>query len=132
MNAVRINRPSSRWFWIVSIWFGVGLFNAIQNVAVVRAQGVHISWMRAAMSLLFAWVPWALATPLVLHLGRQYPLVRLSACLRHIAAYLSIAFVAAAWSACLDELLNPWVPLSFPGPFVPLFSKSSTCSFSRS
>ncbi len=64
---------SSRWFWSAAIWSGIGLFDATQNVFVMRAEGMHHAWARLFACLLLAWLPWALATPLVLGLERQFP-----------------------------------------------------------
>ena len=62
----------SRWLWIAAVWSGVGLFDATQTVFVMRAEGMHHDWARLFVTLLLGWLPWALATPLVLNLGRRY------------------------------------------------------------
>ena len=56
---------SRRWVWIASIWFGFGLFDATQTVLVMRSEGMHHAWTKLFVTLLLAWLPWALATPLV-------------------------------------------------------------------
>src|ERR1700716_1196429 len=102
---------SQRWLWIASIWFGIGLFDATQTVVVMRSEGMHHAWLQLFVTLLLSWLPWILATPFVMRLGRQYPAVRLrpfSAWIRHLAACATIGLVAAAWTASLEELLNPW------------------------
>lgn len=109
MLSIRMNFRKSRWLWIACVWLGLGLFSATQNVIIMRAQGMHLPWVRTFMSLLFMWLPWALVSPVVLDLGRKYPL-RLrpfSAWLKHLAAYASVSLVTAAWWACLDKLLTP-------------------------
>jgi two-component system, LytTR family, sensor kinase len=113
-----------RWLWIGSIWLTVGLFTASQNVLVMRSEGMHHPWTRLFVTMLLSWLIWALATPLVLRLGRQYPPVRLrpiSTWLTHLAAWAIIALVSGAWGAWLQELTNPLGLDPGPGPFVPLW-----------
>ena len=109
MLSTRMNPRKSRWLWIACIWLALGLLSAIQNIIFMRAQVLRLPWLHTFISLLFIWLPWALATPFVLDLGRKYPL-RLrpfSTWFRHFAAYASISLVSAAWFVCLDKLLTP-------------------------
>ncbi len=118
---LRIN--PARWFWIASIWLGVGIFDATQTVVSMRAEGMHHAWVSLFFTLLLAWLPLALATPLVLRLGRRYPPTQVrpvSTWLIHLAACAGICLVAAAWTAGLEELLNPWQYSANPGPFLHL------------
>ena len=48
---------------------GIGLFDATQNVFVMRAEGMHHYWVRLFFTLLISWLPWILATPLDLRLA---------------------------------------------------------------
>lgn len=120
MDASQGNSTSSRWFWIAAIWGGLGLFDATQNVLVMRAEGMHHAWSRLFVYLLLAELPWALATPLVLRLGRQFPLAkwrRVSNWGIHLAACAMIGLASATWNTSLEELLNPWANLPGPDPF---------------
>jgi two-component system LytT family sensor kinase len=124
MDANRIGR-APRWFWIALIWSGVGLFDATQNVFVMRAEGMHHAWLRLFVTLLVSWLPWALATPLILRLGHRYPPTQLRPVytwLIHLAAAAGIGLFQSAWIAGLDKLLNPWANPSPYGPFIPLWS----------
>jgi two-component system, LytTR family, sensor kinase len=121
MDANRIGRVP-RWFWIALIWSGVGLFDATQNVFVMRAEGMHHAWLRLFVTLLVSWVPWALGTPLVLWLGRRYPPTQLRTAyiwFIHFAACAAIGLTHAALVSGLDVLLNPWANPSPYGPFIP-------------
>jgi two-component system, LytTR family, sensor kinase len=123
MGTTRTRSDSPRWFWIAAIWSGVGLFDATQTVFVMRAEGMHHAWARLFVTLPLAWLPWALATPLVLRLGRQFPPARwrrLSTWGTHLAAIATIGLAFSAWSAVLEELLNPWAKGSGPEPFATL------------
>ena len=109
-----------QWRWIAAIWFFIGLFDATQNVFVMRAEGMHHAWNRLFITLLISWLPWALATPLVLRLGRRYPPTQirpLSTWVPHLAACICIGFVYSIWCAGLDSLLNPYAIMPGPEPF---------------
>jgi two-component system LytT family sensor kinase len=125
MEQPRTNSQPSQWLWIAAVWSSVGLFDATQNVFVMRAEGMHHFWGRLFVTLLISWLPWALATPLVLRLARRYPptqLRPLSIWARHIAACVSIGFVFSAWTAALEVLLNPWAKVPGPGSFLQILS----------
>ena len=114
----------SRWLWIATIWSGIGLFDAIQTVVVMRSEGMHHAWTRLFVTLLLSWLPWALATTPVLRLGRQFPLAqwrRLSMWSVHLSACALVGLVFAAWSAALEELLDPWAKGAIAEPFKTLW-----------
>ena len=122
---VAVTRSDSpRWFWIAAIWCGVALFDATQTVFVMKAEGMHHAWGYLFVTLLLSWLPWALATPLVLRLGRQYPPAqwrRLSTWGAHISACAAIGLFYASLVAGLEELLNPWAQVPGPDPFLRLW-----------
>src|SRR5690348_10271273 len=113
---------SPRWFWIVSICLGLGLFDALQDVAVMRTEGMHHPWGRLFASMLLSWLPWCLATPVVLRLQRRYPLQRtmLLPWIIHVAGIVCIAIVSGIWDALLHKFLHPSPTGSAPLPFVTL------------
>jgi two-component system, LytTR family, sensor kinase len=111
MNEAPTNARPIPWLWIALIWVGVGFIDAIQTVFPMRAQGMHHNWVRLFVTLVIAWLPWALATPLVMRVGRQYPPLRspkLKAVPVHLGLVGIISLVTAAWSAFLEVLLDPW------------------------
>jgi two-component system, LytTR family, sensor kinase len=110
---------SYNWFWIALPWAALGILDATQNVFAMRHEGMHHSWVRLFFALAFAWLPWALVTPVVIHLGRRYPLVRKPVpALVHLSMILAIDLVAAAWATALQVLLQPWVPDFKTDPFL--------------
>jgi two-component system, LytTR family, sensor kinase len=124
MDARSAGSESPRWFRIAAIWLGVGLFDATQNVFVMRAEGMHHRWVQLFATLLLSWLPWALATPLVLRLGRRYPAARwrrLSTWGAHLAACAAIGLVSAAWTAAMEDFGNPWALVPGPDPFAQLW-----------
>ena len=103
------------------IWFGMGLFDASQTVFVMRAEGMHHAWVYLFVTLLLSWLPWALATPLVLRLGRRYPPTRLrplTTWLAHLGTCAGIGLAAAAWTSGLEIWLNPWALSPPPQQFL--------------
>jgi hypothetical protein len=104
---------------VASIWLSFALFDATQTVFAMRAEGMHHAWSRLFVTLVLSWLPWALATPLVLRLGRRYPPAHLrpfARWLAHAATCAAIGLIYAAWTAWLEESLNPWAYDSLP-PF---------------
>ncbi|MGH9493876.1 MAG: sensor histidine kinase [Candidatus Sulfotelmatobacter sp.] len=117
MEAGRRQSASPRWIWIATIWGGIGLFDATQNVFVMRAEGMHHYWVRLFFTLFFSWIPWALATPLVFRLSRRFPLFKkpqIASWAIHLVAATIIGMVAAGWMALWERALNPW--MLDPGP----------------
>jgi two-component system, LytTR family, sensor kinase len=85
---------------------------------------MHHAWLRLFVTLPLSWLPWALATPVVLRLGRTFPLPqwrRFATWGIHLAAFATIGLVFAAWSAALEEFLNPWAIVPRPDPFTTLW-----------
>jgi two-component sensor histidine kinase len=117
MSASRKQSESPRWIWIAAVWAGIGLFDATQNVFVMRAEGMHHYWVRLFFTLFFSWVPWALATPMVFRLSHRFPLFRkiqVASWGIHLAGATVIGMVAAGWLALWERALNPW--MLDPGP----------------
>jgi two-component system, LytTR family, sensor kinase len=112
---------AARWPWIVAVWTGVGVINASQTVFPMHAVGMHHAWVSLFLTLMLVWLPWALATPLVVRLGRQFPPRRAIASLGwliHLGAMTAIGLSSAAWSALLEILLNPWAQSPPPDSFM--------------
>jgi hypothetical protein len=116
---------SHRWIWIISIWLGFGLVDAVQTVFVMRGEGMHHAWMRLFWTCVAGWIPWALATPLVLWLGRRFPPVNLrpvGTWVVHLAACAGVGLTFAAWMAWMDIAFNPYARHSSPGSFTHIWA----------
>jgi two-component system LytT family sensor kinase len=101
---------STRWRWIAAMWIAGSLLEAAQSVLFMRAIGRENAWLIFATELA-SWVPWALATPLVIRLARRYDIVRsttVQTTAVHLAAFALMSLVAEAWFAVLQVLFNPW------------------------
>ena len=104
-----LERPR-HWAWIAALWSAGGLFDASQTVLFMHAMGRRHAWLIFATEF-FSWLPWVLATPLIIDLARRYPIVpRLtaSAVISHIAAFIIVGLGAEAWFAALQAFFNPW------------------------
>jgi two-component system LytT family sensor kinase len=111
---------SYNWLWIAGLWAGLAILDASQNVFAMRHEGMHHSWLKLFICLAFAWLPWAFATPLVIHLGRKYPLVwkPVRAWLIHIGAIIAIGLVVSGWGTALQVIFQPWLPDFETDPFL--------------
>lgn len=124
MNAEPARSRAIPWVLIGSIWLGIGLFDATQNVFVMHSEGMHHAWAALFATLLLSWLPWALATPFVLRLDRQSSPARWgsgSTWVVHLSACVGTNILSAAWNAGLEELLNPWAKPLSPERFAPLW-----------
>ena len=111
MTALPTGARSTRWLWIAAIWSVAGLFDASQTVLIMHAEGGHHPWLPLFGTELASWLPWALATPLVVNLARQHPINRAMSGRTvgiHLAAFAVVSAVAEAWAAELQVLFNPW------------------------
>lgn len=112
MTATHTASPSIRWRWIAAIWCVGGVFEATQAVLIMRfAERKQHAWLPLFGTELATWLPWALATPLIISLARRYPIMRdttVRAVAVHLATFVAISVVAEAWSALLQVLFNPW------------------------
>lgn len=117
MTGTDTRTGSTRWLWVAAIWCAGGLFDACQTVLVMYAEGRHHPWPPLFGFEFASWLPWALATPLIVGLARRYPLARgmsTRALFVHLTAFAAISAVAEAWSAMLQVLFNPWGNRKWP------------------
>jgi sensor histidine kinase YesM len=118
-------RPHSRWLWIASIWLALGLFDGTQTVFVMRSEGMHHAWVKLFFTMVVAWIPWALATSLVLRLGRRFPPIKfrpLSTWLVHLVSALVVGLTFSGWMTCLEVLLNPYALAVPRAPFLSIWA----------
>lgn len=98
------------WAWIAALWSAGGLFDASQTVLFVHAMGRGHAWLIFGTELV-SWLPWMLATPLIIGLARRSPLFprpTTNAFVSHFLAFTLVGLVAEAWFAVLQAVLNPW------------------------
>jgi two-component system, LytTR family, sensor kinase len=99
------------WKWIGLLWIGFGLVNATQIVAGMRAVGMQHAWSRLFFTVFASWIVWALATPLVLRLGRRFPPTQWRSARMwtiHFTTCVAIGTMYSLWAAALQMALQPW------------------------
>ena len=102
---------SIRWGWIAVIWCAGSLCDAGQTVLTMHAEGGRPGGFLPFAIEFVSWLPWALATPLIIRVARWRPFVRgaiLKAAPVHLATFAAVSAVAEAWSAMLRVVYNPW------------------------
>ena len=107
---------SRDWFWAAAAWTGIGLFDAMQTVLVMKSGGMHHAWPELFCFRMLYWLVWAAATPAVLRLGMRIAAqdARRPGWPGHFLACLSIGLLSALWTAVLEQALDPW--LATPPP----------------
>lgn len=111
MTDARPNTRSTRWTWIAAIWCACALFDASQAILIMHAMDGRGSWLIPFAIVFASWLPWVLATPLIIELARRWPIGRgtvFKAVIAHLAAFAVISTVAEAWAAMLRVVFNPW------------------------
>jgi two-component system, LytTR family, sensor kinase len=95
--------------WIAAIWVGGLLFDGSQTVLFMHAVGRE-QWLLIFVFEVVSWLPWVLATPLIIRLARQTWTrgTFAKAAGAHLAAFLFIGLAAEAWFAAIQMLFNPW------------------------
>ena len=112
MGTQNSRQVARQWVWMASIWVGLGLFDALQTVFVMRSERMHHAWLTLFATVMFSWLPWALATPLILRLGRKFPPakpIRILTWLVHLSACAAMGLIFSAWTSWLDFLFNPYL-----------------------
>jgi two-component sensor histidine kinase len=115
-----------RWYWVVALWLGFGLFDSTQTVFVMHAEGMHHYWWRLFFTNILAWLPWMLATPFVFRLDHKFPTLqwkRRAFWFSHLAACMATNLATAAWLAMCEELLNPYALNPGPDSFIQLLRR---------
>jgi two-component system LytT family sensor kinase len=84
----------------------------------MRSEGMHHAWLILFAAVMFSWLPWVVATPLILRLSRKFPLVKpisVFTWIVHVSACAATGIVSSAWTSSLYFLLNPYLePASSP------------------
>lgn len=125
MERGQTEHQTPRWYWIGAIWLGIALWDATQTVVVMRSEHMHHRWAYLFLTMALSWLPWALATPWVLRLGRWQPVQwrKMRPWLVHAATCACIGLVYAAWVAGMEVLWDPWANETPPGPYGDLLLK---------
>ena len=126
-EVVVLQDPDSRRAWLLkwgliwSFWTMLGLLYTSQVYVAMTLEGMHHSfWRMLAWQLLGCWYFWPLLTPLILRLGRRFPLER--GLLKrsvpvHLAASTLLAAVHSLQVSISTILFQPFDVMMRPRPF---------------
>jgi signal transduction histidine kinase len=126
MSRLRRKATSTPWRWIAGAWAAAALFDACQTVVIMRLEGRTHPWPPLFLIEFVLWLPWALATPWVVDLALEHPIIRnvnARTVALHLAAFAAISITVESWYAWLQTLFNPWGNKRWP-TFVETFSTS--------
>ncbi|HLO00706.1 MAG TPA: histidine kinase [Pyrinomonadaceae bacterium] len=121
-----------KWAIIVGFWTFFGLLNGTQLYLGLRMEGMRLPLWRVFATDLFGWWPWILATPIVLAMGRRFPLERGTwwrVLPVHILACALIAAAHFAFFTYANGLFSPFGPPRTPHSFWESFLGRATSQF---
>jgi two-component sensor histidine kinase len=113
-----------RWAIIIGFWTFFGLLNATQLYLGLRMEGMYLPWWRVFATDLIGWWPWIPATPIVLWLGRRFPIDRGTwwrVLPIHLLASVLICAAHFAVFTYAGILFSPFGPPREPRPFLQMF-----------
>jgi two-component system LytT family sensor kinase len=120
MKDSRTSGQFRSWGWSAALYLGIGLLDAGQTVFTMHTEGMHHAWLRLFATQALSWLPWAIATPVVIRLADRLEREKLKSPLIwcvHIGAVLGMGLLAAVWTAALLTTLHPFAPDESVVPF---------------
>jgi len=86
-------------------WTIVGLLFTVQEIAVAKVHGGHVSWVFVGVIELVYWNVWAALTPLVIALAKRFPLTG-PRFVPHIAIHTIASFLMAPLASVTEYFLS--------------------------
>ena len=114
-----------KWAIIVGFWTFFAVLNGTQLYLGVRMEGMTIPFWRVFGSDFLGWLIWIPATPIVLAMGRRFPIERgqlWRSLPVHFVACLIISFVHFAFATQVYIVLLPFGPPRTPRSFFEMFT----------
>ncbi|HJR07716.1 MAG TPA: histidine kinase [Pyrinomonadaceae bacterium] len=121
-----------KWGFVVGFWLFFGLLNASQTYLGFRMENFPIPFWPMFSWQMLGWGSWAFLTPLVLWLGRRFPLERASlvrGLLVHIPACVLVSAAHIAFFTYLTIHLSPFGAEGHPRSFGEMFAGRMTSQF---
>jgi signal transduction histidine kinase len=121
-----------RWAIIVGFWTFFGVLNGTQIVVSVWMEGMHIPFWRLFITDFLGWLIWIPATPIVLALGRRFPVERGTwwrVLPIHLGACVVISLGHAAFASYVNQSLSPFGPPRQPRSFLEMLSGRAMSQF---
>ena len=95
----------TRWILIPCAWTIVGLLFTVQQIAVAKVHGGHVSWVFVGVIELVYWNVWAAFTPLVIALAKRFPLTG-PRFVSQIAIHTIASFLMAPLASVTEYVLS--------------------------
>src|SRR5215831_41077 len=99
------NMGRTRWILIPCAWTIVGLLFTVQQIAVAKVHGGHVSWVLVGVIELVYWDVWAAFTPLVIGLAKRFPLTGPKV-VPHIAIHTITSLMMAPLASVTEYFLS--------------------------
>lgn len=137
VSALHVDEARRRWLvkWglVWSFWTALGLLYTSQVYIPMSLEGMnHSFWRMLAWQLFGCWYFWPLVTPLILWLGKRFPLERSSwkrSLPVHLAASTVLAAVHSAQAVLSTIWMRPFDEMSGNRPFSTMFWGRMTSEF---
>jgi signal transduction histidine kinase len=126
------NRRLLKWAIIVGFWIFFGVLNGTQIVVSVWMEGMQISFWRLFATDSLGWLIWIPATPIVLSLGRRFPVERGTwwrVLPIHLIACVVITLAHSAFATYVYQSLLPFGPSRQPRSFLEMLSGRAMSQF---
>ena len=111
---------STRWLWILGVWFGFGLLDAMESTIMMHSEGMHHAWGKLFFYDIAIFLPWVLLTAPIMQLNQRLPITQrrsVKTWIAHFSACVSTDLTWSSWIAGLQVLLNPYAKPGPPKPF---------------
>src|SRR5499427_5774993 len=95
----------TKWILIPCAWTIVGLLFTVQEIAVAKVHGGHVSWVLVGVIELVYWNVSAAFTPLVIALAKRFPLMG-PKFVSHIAIHTITSFLMAPLASVTEYFLS--------------------------
>jgi two-component system LytT family sensor kinase len=121
-----------KWAIIVGFWIFFGVLNGTQIVVSVWMEGMHLPFWRLFATDFLGWLIWIPATPIVLALGRRFPVERGTwwrVLPIHLGACVVISLGHAAFASYVNQSLSPFGPPREPRSFLEMLSGRAMSQF---
>ncbi len=103
--------------WIGLAWLAFALFDAAKVVGEMRSEGMHHNWTLLFSIEALSWLPWALATAVIIVLARRLRTVRRPVAWGiHAVAALAIDALYSGWATLLIFAFHPFDKLDPSSP----------------
>src|SRR5215471_5525626 len=104
LQQATLDMGRTRWILIPCAWTIVGLLFTVQEIAVAKVHGGHVSWALVGVILVY-WNVWAAYTPLVIGLAKRFPLTG-PRFVPHIAIHAIASFLMAPLASVTEYFLS--------------------------